>query len=176
MSISTITPSTSAMTASVTPKSVPPNRAEPVTCGVATALAGAAAAASDGVSATVSLSGRALLALQQAGSTAVDATVAGGKTVVSTATSLVGEVEDIAVGAWHTAQSAAHGIEHAGEAVVDAIVDGAQEVVSTAETVGKALGHYADVGLTATGDALSEVASGALMVAAAGGKAIGAML
>jgi len=42
--------------------------------------------------------------------------------------------------------------------------------------VGKALGHYAEVGLSATGDALSEIASGTVMAAAAGGKAIAAMI
>ncbi len=160
MSISTITTSTPS-----TASSAPSARAESVTAGVTAALAGVAAAASDGVSATVSLSGRALHALQQAGETAVNATVAGSKTVASAATGVASEVEDLAVGAWH-----------AGEAAVDAMVDGAHEVVSTVESVGKALGHYAEVGLSATGEALSEVASGTVMAAAAGGKAIVAML
>ena len=171
MSISTITTGTPS-----TASSPPSARAESVTAGVTAALAGVAAAAGDGVSAAVSLSGKALHALAQAGETAVNATVAGGRTVASTATSMLSEVEDLAVGAWHAAQSAAHGIEHAGEAVVDAVVDGAHEAASTAESVGKALGHYAEVGLSATGDALSEVASGTVMAAAAGGKAIIAML
>ena len=43
-------------------------------------------------------------------------------------------------------------------------------------TVGQALGHYAEVGLGATGEALSEQASGTVMAASAGGKAIAALL
>lgn len=150
MSLSTINTST-------TPASTA-SRTESIATGVAATLAGVAEAASDGVSATVSFSGKALHALEHAGAAAVD------------------EVENLAVGAWHAVESGAQALEHAGEAVADAVVVGAHEVVSTATTVGKALVHYAEVGLSATGDAVSELASGGVMAASAGGKAIVALI
>ena len=166
MSITPVSSSTTSTTSSRTERS---GAAE---AGVAATLAGIATAAGDGVSATVSLSSKALHALEHAGEEAVDAVVDGGRSVAGATSSLVDGVEDVAVGAWHAAQGAAHELEHAGEAVANAIGEGVQEVVS----VGKALGHYAAVGLSATGEALSEVASGTVMAAAAGGKAVAAMI
>ena len=117
-----------------------------------------AAAAADGVSATVSFSGKALHALEQAGETVVDG------------------AEDLAIGAWHAVQAAVLGVEHAGEAVVDTIEDGVHEVASAAKTAASELGHYISVGAHATGEAVSEVASGSVMAASAVGKTVMAMI
>ena len=121
----------------------------------ATGIVGAIAA---GISATVSFSGKALHALESAGEMAVDG------------------VEDLALGAWHGVEAAASGIEHVGEAVVDAVEDGVQDVVSTVKSTANGLGHYASVGAHATGEAVSELASGTVMAASAGGKTIAAMI
>jgi len=135
-----------------------PARAEAAGTGVAATLAGIATAATEGVSATVSFSGQALHALEQAGE------------------SVIQGVEDTAVGAWHALQRTASEAEHVGEEIVDAISEGAHEIVATGKTLGKELGHYAAVGLSATGEAVSEVASGTVMAAAAVGKGIAALL
>jgi len=144
--------------------------------GLTSTLADLGTAASDAVSATVSFSSRALHALEHAGESAVDG------------------VEDVAVASWHAVEGAATGVadvaeagwtglkagvaglEHAGEAVVGAVEAGASEAASATAAVGRQIGHYAEVGFHATGDALSEVASGTIMAAAAGGKALMAIL
>jgi len=124
-----------------------PARAEAAGAGVAATLGGIATATTGGVSATVSFSGQALHALEQAGE------------------SVVVGVEDVAIGAWRALERAACGVEHVGE-----------EIVAAGKTVGKELGHYAAVGLSATGEAVSEVASGSVMAAAAVGKGIAALI
>lgn len=128
---------------------------QPSAGSTASGIVGAIAA---GVSATVSLSGEALHALERTGEMVVDG------------------VEDLALGAWHGVQAAASGIEHVGEAVVDAVEGGVQEVVSATKTAASELGHYAAVGAHATGEAVSELASGTVMAASAGGKTIAAMI
>jgi phage-related protein len=151
-------------------------RANPASEGVASTLASIGTAASEAVSATVSFSSQALHALEHAGQTAVEG------------------VEDVAVGAWHAVEHAATevanlaeagwtglkagvaGLENAGEAVAGAVEDGVSEAVSGTRTVARQIGHYADVGLQATGEAVSEIASGTVMAAAAGGKALMAIL
>ena len=60
---------------------------------------------------------------------------------------MLGGAEDLAVGAWHVAKS-----------------------------VAAEVGHYAEVALETTGDAVSDVASSAVFVAAAGGKALRALI
>jgi hypothetical protein len=117
-------------------------------------LGNMAEAAADGVSATVSFSGKALHALEQAGETVVDG------------------AEDLAIGAWHAVQAAVMGVEHAGEAVVDTIEDGVHQVVSATESAAQQLGHYAAVGMHATGEAVSEIASGSVLAASAVGKTV----
>jgi len=107
-----------------------------------------------GVGATLAFSGEALHALERAGEL-----VAGG-------------AEDLAVGAWHGLAAA----EHAGAAVVDAVGTGAREIAGTAVAAGKQLAHYAAVGAHATGEAVSDVASGTVMAAAAAGKTILALI
>ena len=121
-------------------------------------LTNMAEAAAEGISATVSFSGKALHALERAGEMVVDG------------------AEDLALGAWHGVQAAASGAEHVGEAVVDAIEDGVHEVATATRTAASELGHYASVGLHATGDAVSEVASGTVMAASAVGKTLLATL
>jgi len=115
---------------------------------------GVATGIEEGVSATVAFSARALHALEQAGEAAV------------------GEVEEVATGAWHALE---HGAQ-AAEAVGSAIATGAHEIATTAWSAGKELGHYAQVGLGATGNAISDVASGTVMAASAGGRGLLALL
>ena len=122
--------------------------------GVGTTLTNIAEAAVGGVSATVSFSGMALHALEQAGEAVVDG------------------VEDLAVGAWHAVEGAARQVEHVGEAIVDAVETGAHEIATTARTVGKELGHYAAVGAETVGEGASELASGTVMAASAAGKTL----
>ena len=50
------------------------------------------------------------------------------------------------------------------------------EIVSTAKSAASELGHYVAVGAHATGEAVSELASGTVMAASAGGKTIAAMI
>jgi phage-related protein len=151
-------------------------RPAPASEGVASTLASIGTAAGEAVSATVSFSSQALHALEHAGETAVEG------------------VEDVAVGAWHAVEQAASevadaaeagwrglkagvaGLESAGEAVAGAVEDGVSEAVSGTRTVARQIGHYAEVGLQATGEAVSEIASGTVMAAAAGGKALMAIL
>ena len=123
-----------------------------------TTLSGIATATADGVSATVSFSGKALHALEHAGEAVVDG------------------AEDLALGAWHAVQAAAQGVEHAGEAAVDAVEDGAHEVASAVTSTARELGHYASVALHAVGDGLTDVASGTVMAASAGGKTLAALI
>jgi len=130
--------------------------------GVCSTLAGIAAGVvtgiEDGVSATVSFSGKALHALEQAGEAAV------------------GDVEELAIGAWHGLEHGAQAVEDIGQAVGSVVASGAHEIARTAWSAGKELGHYAQVGLSATGTAISEVASGTVMAASAGGRGLIAML
>jgi hypothetical protein len=107
-----------------------------------------------GVSATVAFSGEALHALEQAGELVVDG------------------AEDLAVGAWHGLEHGAQAVEHVGEVVVDAVETGAREIAETAVAAGRQLAHYAAVGAHATGEAVSDVASGTVMAASAAGKTI----
>ena len=139
--------------------------AEASSCGVGAALASLAAAASDGVSATVSFSGEALHALAQAGESALGGTAG------------------LAVGAWHAVQHAALEVEHLAESGWSELKHGLANaesagavVVEATTTAAKELGHYAGVALEATGDAVSEVASGTVFAAAAGGKSLLALL
>ncbi len=151
-------------------------RAAAMSEGVAGTLAGIGTAAGEAVSATVSFSSQALHALANAGESAVDG------------------VEDVAVGTWHALEHGAievadvaeagwsglkaglTGLEHVGEAVVGAVEEGASEAATATKAVAKQIGHYAEVGLQATGEAVSEIASGTVMAAAAGGKALMAIL
>jgi hypothetical protein len=114
--------------------------------GTGSTLAGVAA----GVSATVAFSGEALQALERAGEF------------------VVGGAEDLALGAWHGLEAA----EHGGAAVVDAVETGANKIAGLAVAAGKQLAHYAAVGAHATGEAVSDVASGTVMAASAAGKTI----
>jgi len=114
-----------------------------------------------GVSATVAFSGEALHALEQAGEFVVDG------------------AEDLAVGAWHGLEHGAQAVEHVGEVVADAVETGAREITEIAETAvaaGKQLAHYAAVGAHATGEAVSDVASGTVMAASAAGKTLMALV
>jgi hypothetical protein len=111
-----------------------------------------------GVSATVAFSGDALHALESVGETVVDG------------------AEDLAVGAWHGLESAATGVAHASEAVAGTVEDGVGAVVSEVKNAAKELGHYIAVGMQTTGDAVSEVASGTVMAASAGGKTLAALV
>jgi hypothetical protein len=120
---------------------------------VGSTVAHVAGAVADGVSATVSFSGQALHALEQAGEV------------------VLGGAEELAVGAWHGLQHAAAGAEQVGEAVAD----GAAEVCDVTTVAARKLGHYAAVGLHAGGEAVSDVASGAVMAASAVGKTLAAL-
>ena len=121
-------------------------------------LSGIVEGVAAGVSATVAFSGEALHALEQAGEL------------------VVGGAEDLAVGAWHGLEHGAQAVEHAGEAIVDAVETGAKEIAETAVAAGRQLAHYASVGAHATGEVVSDVASGTVMAASAVGKTIAAVL
>ncbi len=154
MTIAAITPNATS-SASDSSRS---ERAERTGEGVGAAAAHVAEAVVDGVSATVSFSGKALHALEEAGEF------------------VLGGAQDLAVGAWHGLEQAAHTAEHVGEAVVDAVETGAHEIAETAVTAGKQLAHYAAVGAHATGEVVSDVASGTVMAASAAGKTIMALV
>jgi len=126
--------------------------------GPGSTLANIAEGVAAGVSATVSFSGEALHALEQAGEL-----VAGG-------------AQDLVVGAWHGLEHGAQAAEHVGEVIADAVETGAEEVARTAAAAGKQLAHYAAVGAQATAEAVSDVASGTVMAAAAAGKTIMALV
>ena len=111
-----------------------------------------------GVSATVAFSGDALHALESVGETVADG------------------AEDLAVGAWHGLEAGATGALHAGEAIAGEVADGVSAVASEVKSAAKELGHYIAVGMQTTGDAVSEVASGTVMAASAGGKTLAAMV
>jgi len=121
-------------------------------------LAGIAEGVAAGVSATVAFSGEALHALEQAGEF------------------VVGGAQDLVVGAWHGLEHGAQAAEHAGEAVADAVETGAKEIADAAMAAGRQLAHYAAVGAHATGEAVSDVASGTVMAASAAGKTIMALI
>ena len=138
--------------------------------------AGIATGIEDGVSATVSFSGKALHALEQAGESTASAVVDAGSRIASTVSTIAGDAEDLAVDAWHGLEHGTQFAEDVGEAVGSAIATGAEEIGSATWKAGKELGHYAQVGLTATGNALSDVASGTVMAASAAGRNLIAML
>ena len=121
--------------------------------GTSSTLTNIAEAAVDGVSATVSFSGKALHALEPAGELVVDG------------------AEDLALGAWHGVQAAAVGRRAVGEAVDDGAQNRLHGEIRRTE-----LGHYASVGMHATGEAVSEVASGSVMAASAVGKTVLALV
>jgi len=125
-------------------------RIETGALGASATLDNMAQAAVDGVSATVSFSGKALHALEHAGELVVDG------------------AEDLARDAWHGVEAAASAAGH----VVDAVETGAHQIASTARSVATQLGHYASIGLHATGEAVSEAASGTVMAASAAGKTL----
>ncbi len=138
--------------------------------------AGIATGIEDGVSATVSFSGKALHALEQAGESAVDAVVDGGSRLAGTVKTIAGDAEDLAVDAWHGLEHGAQFAEDVGAAVGSAVASGAEEIGTATWKAGKELGHYAQVGLVATGNALSEVATGTVMAASAAGRNLIALL
>ena len=121
-------------------------------------MAGIVGGVAAGVSATVAFSGEALHALEQAGEF------------------VVGGAEDLAVGAWHGLEHGAQAVAQAGEAIADTVETGAKEIAETAVAAGKQLAHYAAVGAHATGEAVSDVASGTVMAASAAGKTIMALI
>ena len=87
--------------------------------------------------------------------------------------------EGLAVEAWHGLEHGAQAVEHAGEVVADAVGAGAREIAEIARTAvaaGKQLAHYAAVGAHATGEAVSDVASGTVMAASAAGKTLMALV
>jgi len=134
-------------------------RAQPaVTSGPGSTPATLAEGAAAGASATVAFSGEALHALAQAGEF-----VAGG-------------AQDLVVGAWHGLEQGAQAAEHAGEVVADALGTGTREIARAATVAGKQLVHYAAVGAHAAGEAVSDVASGTVMVASAAGKTLMALI
>jgi hypothetical protein len=157
MSIASPTPASSAASGHSSRTELS-ERIETSRAGPSSTLSTLAEAAVDGVSATVSFSGKALHALEWAGEMAVDG------------------AEGLALGAWHGAQALASDVEHAGEAVADAVEAGVREVVATARSAASELGHYAAVGMHATGEAVSDVASGGVMAASAVGKTVMALV
>lgn len=111
-----------------------------------------------GVSATVAFSGEALHALEEAGEF------------------VVGGAQDLVAGAWHGLEHGAQAATHAGEVVADAVETGALEIARTAVAAGRQLAHYAALGAHATGEAVSDVASGGVMAASAAGKTLVALI
>ena len=159
MSIAPLSTSSSATPSGRTELSEHIGRAQPAAAaGTSTTLDNIAEGVAAGVSATVAFTGEALHALEQAGEF-----VAGG-------------AADLVVGAWHGLEHGAQAAEHAGEVVVDAVETGAKEIAQTAVAAGRQLAHYAAVGAHATGEAVSDVASGTVMAAAAAGKTLMAVL
>lgn len=125
---------------------------------VGSTLSNEAHAVVDGVSATVSFSGEALHALEQAGDVLLDG------------------VEHVAVGAWHAVQKTIGDMGQVGEVVVDAVEDVVHDVASTTKAAAQELGHYVEVGMQAVGEGVSELACGAVMAASAGGETLMAKL
>jgi hypothetical protein len=156
MSISPLSSSAAASTSGRTELSEHIGRAQPAAAesGGSSTLNNIVEGVASGVSATVAFSGEALHALEQAGEMVVDG------------------AEDLAVGAWHGLEHGAQAVEHAGEAIVDAVETGAKEIADTAMAAGRQLAHYAAVGAHATGEVVSDVASGTVMAASAAGKTI----
>ena len=161
MSISPLSTSTSA--SSSTPTRVQMSEhidigAKPASSSSSSILSEMGDAVAAGVSATVAFSGDALHALESVGETVVDG------------------AEDLAVGAWHALEAGATGALHAGEAIAGTVEDGVGAVASEVKSAAKELGHYIAVGMQTTGEAVSEVASGTVMAASAGGKTLAAMV
>ena len=122
------------------------------------ALSDIAGAVAAGVSATVSFSGKALLAAESAGGVVAHS------------------AEELAVGAWHALHVAAIRAEHGVKAGANEFEEGAGAVVGALQIVGKEAGHYAAVALDTLGEGLSEVSTGAVMAASAGGQMLRALL
>ena len=161
MSIAPLTPNANATATSASARSDRTELRERIGTapgGVTSTLSSVANAAVDGVSATVSFSGRALHALEQAGEAVVDG------------------VEDVAVGAWHAVQDTAVEAGHVGAVVAHAVEDGVGDVYSAAKSTAQELGHYAAVGMQTVGDGVSELATDTVMAASAGGKTLMALL
>jgi hypothetical protein len=141
-------------TTTPTPVSTEAPRAERAGDSGGSTMAHVAEAVADGVSATVSLSGKALHALEEAGER------------------VLGGAAELAAGTWHGLERAAEGAGHVGEAVAGAVAEGAGDVVGATRAAARQLGHYAAVGMHAAGDAVSDVASGTVMAASAAGKTL----
>jgi len=121
-------------------------------------LSDIASAVAEGVSATVTFSGKALQAAESAGGL------------------VARSAEDLAVGAWHALHVAAVRAECGVKAGADEIEQGAGEVLGTLKVVGKEAGHYAAVALDTLGEGLSDVSTGAVMAASAGGQILRAWI
>src|SRR5690349_20661323 len=96
---------TSAATSNLSTASTETSRSAQASEGVGAIAARVAEAAVEGASATVSFSGQALHALEQAGEFVLDG------------------VQELAVSAWHGLQHGAAGAEHVGEAVAGAVAE-----------------------------------------------------
>lgn len=121
-------------------------------------LSDIASAVVAGVGSTVTFSGKALQAAESAGGVVAHC------------------VEDLAVGTWHALHVAAVRAERGVMAGATEVEQGAGAMVGTLEIVGKEAGHYAAVALDALGEGLSEVSTGAVIAAAAGGQMLQALL
>ena len=121
-------------------------------------LSDIASAVVAGVGSTVTFSGKALQAAESAGGVVAHC------------------VEDLAVGTWHALHVAAVRAEHGVMAGANEVEQGAGAMVGTLQIVGKEAGHYAAVALDALGEGLSEVSTGAVMAASAGGQMLRALL
>ena len=150
MSISPFSNSTASPTVGPSARTTLSERIETASDGASSALGSIADAAADGVSATVSFSGEALRALEDAGAAVLDG------------------AKDLATGTWHAVESAALEVEDVGSAV-------AGKVGAGVKTVAEEIGHYAEVGLKAAGAAATDIASGAVMAASAVGKSLGSI-
>jgi hypothetical protein len=128
---------------------------------VGATFVGIADAAADGVSATVSFSGKALHALAQAGEAAVESVEDGASGAGKAAGALLHGAEYLAVGAWHAVKNAAVDVEKVAE-------EGWDDLSAGIAGVGK-LGESA---LESVGNGVSSAASAAVFVAAAGEKTL----
>lgn len=158
--------------------------AETPATGVGATLSAMATAASDGVSATISLSDSALKALAQVGESAVEGVIDGSTSVSSAARTVLSSAEDLAVGVWKSARDAVTSvgdlaesgwsdlkstiasIEDTGGSVIDKIEDGFDDVVSASKATASAASHYAGVALDATTDVVSGITLGSVSLLA----------
>ena len=143
-----------------------------------------ATAASDGASATLTLSEDALKALAQIGESAIEGVMDGSTSVSAAAKSVLSGARSLATGVWDGARDAATGVGHlaesawselksglasledAGGTVIDKIEDGLEEVASTTRATASAAGHYAALALDAVGDVVSDATLGSVSVLA----------